>query len=301
MMIALFLYLMSTKLFPFCLAYLIYLAMDPAPEMGGRKAMWFRKLSVWTFMRDYFPVKLVKTHELDPAKNYVFGYHPHGIIGMGAWVNFATEANHFSEMFPGIDIHLLTLNTNYNVPLTRDILLSLGICSVSRRSCDNILTKGPGSSLMIVVGGAHEAVNARPHTNDLVIKKRLGFIKLALRTGSPLVPVFSFGENDLWDQLDNPKGSWLRKFQDIARKYTTVVPPALYGRGIFTYNMGILPYRRPVVSVVGKPIEVPKIDNPTVEQVKHYQKLYLDELMNVYDTYKDEYLPNRKKELFFEE
>jgi 2-acylglycerol O-acyltransferase 2 len=300
--LALFFYIITNpQLLPFALAYLIYMILDPAPEMGGRKQMWLRRLSLWTFMRDYFPIRLVKTAELDPSKNYVFGYHPHGIIGMGAWVNFATEANHFSEVFTGIDIHLLTLVTNFNMPLIRDLLISLGICSVSRRSCDNILTKAPGSSLMIVVGGAHEAVNAKPNTNDLVIKKRLGFIKLALRTGSPLVPVFSFGENDLWDQLDNSKGTLLRKFQDLARKYTAVVPPALYGRGVFTYNKGILPYRRQIVSVVGRAIEVPKIENPTADQLKHYQQLYLNELMHVYDTYKDEFLPNRKKELFFEE
>ena len=154
---------------------------------------------------------------------------------------------------------------------------------------------------MIVVGGANETVNARPGSNDLVIKKRLGFIKLALRTGSPLVPVFSFGENDLWDQLPNEKGSWIRWFQDVARTYTGMVPPAIHGRSIFTYNAGILPYRRPVVSVVGAPIDSPKIENPDIETIIHYQDKYVTELMRIYDTYKDEYLPHRTSELRFVE
>jgi 2-acylglycerol O-acyltransferase 2 len=154
---------------------------------------------------------------------------------------------------------------------------------------------------MIVVGGANEAILARPGINELVIKKRLGFIKLALRTGSPLVPVFSFGENDLWDQLPNPEGSKIRKFQDIFRKYTTMSPPALFGRGIFTYNFGFLPYRRSIISVVGKPIDVPILPNPTEEEIAFYQKQYLDELQRVYDKYKNEYLPDRKEELIFKE
>jgi Diacylglycerol acyltransferase len=54
---------------------------------------------------------------------------------------------------------------------------------------------------MIVVGGAAESLNAFPGTYNLVLKKRLGFIKLALRNGASLVPVLSFGENDLWDQV----------------------------------------------------------------------------------------------------
>lgn len=300
--ISLFIYLASFEnILPFALAYLIYMYLDPAPEMGGRKMMWLRRLPVWDLMRDFFPVKLIKTTDLEPHRNYVFGYHPHGIIGMGAWINFATEANQFSTIFTGIDIHLLTLTTNFNMPLTRDLLLCLGICSVSRKSCDNILTAGPGSSLMIVVGGAQEASNAHPNTNDLIIKKRLGFIKLALRNGAPLVPVFSFGENDLWAQLPNPEGSMLRKFQDFMRKTTSVVPPFLHGRGIFQYSYGVVPFRRPIVSVVGKPIDCPKIENPSLDDVKKYQKLYLDELQNIYDTYKDQHLPNRTKDLAFVE
>lgn len=154
---------------------------------------------------------------------------------------------------------------------------------------------------MIVVGGAHEASNAKPNENSLIIKKRLGFIRLAIRTGSSLVPVFSFGENDIWNQMDTSPGTWTRWFQDTARKYTGIVPPAIYGRGIFIYNYGILPYRRPITSVVGNPIDCPKIENPSAEQVKFYQDKYLEELKRIYDTHKDELLPNRTKDLFFEE
>jgi 2-acylglycerol O-acyltransferase 2 len=286
---------------PSALAYLIYVYLDPAPEMGGRKSMWFRELAFWRYVGNYFPVKLIKTTELDPSKNYVFGYHPHGIISMGAWVNFATEANHFSKMFIGIDLKLLTLSLNFKAPFVREVLLNLGICSVSRRSCDNILTSKPGNSIMIVVGGAKEAALARPGINELAVKSRLGFIKVALRTGSSLVPVFSFGENDLWEQAPNPKGSKLRKFQDTVRKFTSVSPTVVYGRGIFNYEVGILPFRRPVVSVVGNPIDVPKIIHPSTEELRFYQAKYLNELQRIYDCYKDEYLPDRKADLVFVE
>lgn len=56
---------------------------------------------------------------------------------------------------------------------------------------------GPGSSLTIVVGGAAESLSAHPGTADLTLKRRKGFIKLAIRQGADLVPVFSFGENDV--------------------------------------------------------------------------------------------------------
>ena len=35
-------------------------------------------------------MRLHKTADLDPKGNYMFGYHPHGIIGVGAFITFAT-------------------------------------------------------------------------------------------------------------------------------------------------------------------------------------------------------------------
>jgi 2-acylglycerol O-acyltransferase 2 len=83
------------------LAYIVYVLVDKTPEKGGNKIMWMRKLTWWKYMRDFFPVKLIKTVDLSPEKTYIFGYHPHGIIGLGAWVNFITDANDFSELFKG--------------------------------------------------------------------------------------------------------------------------------------------------------------------------------------------------------
>lgn len=75
--------------------------------------------------------------------------------------------------------------------------MSLGICSVSKPSCANILAKGPGNAITIVIGGAAESLSAHPGTADLTLKRRFGFVKIAIREGAALVPVFSFGENDV--------------------------------------------------------------------------------------------------------
>lgn len=130
------------------------------------------------------------------------------------------------------------------MPFYRDILLALGVCSVSKQSCSNILKSGPGSAITIVVGGAAESLSARPGTADLTLRKRCvlfspGALKIDVNVGcdmqigiyqardstwvrwnsffpssvmmhtfidswtsffifrADLVPVFSFGENDV--------------------------------------------------------------------------------------------------------
>jgi 2-acylglycerol O-acyltransferase 2 len=81
-----------------------------------------------------------------------------------------------------------------------------GVASVSKKSCANILAQGPGSAITIVVGGAAESLAAHPGTADLTLKKRYGFIKMAIRAGADLVPVFSFGENDVSGPRDAHMG-----------------------------------------------------------------------------------------------
>lgn len=102
---------------------------------------------------------------------------------MGALANFGTAATEFPTSFPGITPHLLTLASNFKIPVYRDILMAMGICSVSKGSCEKILRKGKGHAIVIVVGGATESLSAHPGTADLTLRRRLGFIKIAMRNG----------------------------------------------------------------------------------------------------------------------
>ncbi|CAD6588447.1 MAG: diacylglycerol O-acyltransferase 1 [Tremellales sp. Tagirdzhanova-0007] len=277
--------------------YLVWIQFDQAPERGGRSKDWARRSSVFRYFAEYYPCSIVKEADLPPDRPYLFGYHPHGIIGIGAFATFATEATKFSELFPGIKPHLLTLESNFKLPFYRDVLLLLGVCSVSKISCANILSLGPGNAIAIVVGGAAESLSAHPGTADLTLKKRFGFIKMAIRAGADLVPVFSFGENDIYDQLANSKGSMVYKLQKRFQQAFGFTLPLFYGRGIFNYNYGFMPFRHPIVSVVGSPIRVQKHPTPSDEMVQEFQQMYIDELLHIWDKYKDVYAAHRTKEL----
>lgn len=65
------------------------------------------------------------------------------------------------------------------------------------------------------------------------------------------MPVFSFGEIDVFRHMSNPPDSFLRKVQEKVRQITGISPIFPIGRGVFQYSFGILPLRAPI-TIVGK-------------------------------------------------
>ncbi|XP_053165821.1 2-acylglycerol O-acyltransferase 2 [Hemicordylus capensis] len=299
--ITIFIALLFTRFWLISALYALWVAIDwETPSRGGRRSHWMRNLVVWRYMKDYFPITLVKTAELDSTKNYIFGFHPHGILVAGAFLNFCTEATGFSKTFPGLTPHLMMLSIWFRVPFLRDYLMSGGLIPSDKETASYILRKpGGGNVLTIAVGGAREALDARPGAFTLMLKNRKGFIRLAIEHGTPLVPVFSFGENELFDQVENPRGSWLRWTQERLQKVMWISLPLFHARGVFQYSFGLLPYRRPIYTVVGRAIKVEKKHNPSEEEVDELHEKYVEELSKLFEEHKLKYNVPEDKHLSF--
>ena len=109
--IVVWLLLFLSSFWPIAILYALFVLLfdrDISSE-GGRRLSFVRNSCLWKYFCQYFPLNLVKTSHLDKSKNYLFGFHPHGIISAGAFGNFGTEGNDFSKLFPGIKPYLLTL------------------------------------------------------------------------------------------------------------------------------------------------------------------------------------------------
>ncbi|EPY50047.1 diacylglycerol O-acyltransferase Dga1 [Schizosaccharomyces cryophilus OY26] len=289
---------MFLPIWPILLVYIGWLVYDDAfTTSKDRQSSRLRGAAPYHWFCHYFPIRLHKTANLDPKKNYIFGYHPHGILSLGAFGGFATQGAGFSKLFPGINTSVLTLNSNFYVPVYRDYLLALNVKSVSKKSCVNILTRNPGDSVVIVIGGAQESLLSRPGQNNLVLKKRLGFVKLAFLTGSSLVPCFAFGESDIFEQVDNNPQTRIYRFQEIVKKVAGFTIPFFYGRGLLNKTFGLMPWRKPINIVVGEPIDLPKKSDPTSQELYEAQEEYIRRLEGIWNNYKDVFVPERVKEL----
>ncbi|XP_073943318.1 2-acylglycerol O-acyltransferase 2-A-like isoform X2 [Choristoneura fumiferana] len=278
--------------------YAVWMLRDiDTPSRGGRRFEFVRNWSWWRFYRDYFPLKLVKTADLDPSKNYLFACFPHGLVCAGAFGAFATNALDFYKIFPGMKCNMMTLGAHFLVPLFRDLILALGGCPASRESILYLLDakKNKGNCVTLIVGGAAEALDAHPGEYNVILSRRKGFVRIAMTSGAPLVPVFSFGEPDVFRPLNNPRDSLLRRFQEKFREWTGVSPIFPIGRGVFQYSYGLVPLRAPVTTVVGAPMEVQRNLDPTDAEVDAVHAQFTKRLVNLFESEKYKYLKDAEK------
>ncbi len=257
---------------------------------GGYSSNRLRNSRVWKHFCQYFPLQLIKTCDIDASRNYIFAMHPHGIMCLSGFGNFCTDGTGVSQLFPSLNFHVLMLKWLFFMPLTRELLMLAGGSSVSKDTFYEVLNGGlnkeKGQVCVVVVGGAEESLEARDDVYRLILKRRKGFIRMALKTGASLVPVISFGENDLFCQMENPTGSKLRAFQDRMKHWTSVGFPCWWGRGLSEKSFGWLAFRRPVYTVVGRPIEVAMCAEPGEAEVDELHAAYLKELERLFDEFK---------------
>jgi len=256
---------------------------------GGRKGFlvpWVRGFTLWRWYRDYFPIRLVKTSNLDPSRNYLICCHPHGILCFGASCCFGSESCDFSLKFPGVTPHLTTIEGNLWMPMFRELFLCVGTVSSSRKSLNHLLSRPGGAAPVLLLGGVPEMDNWKDDEVRLFLKKRRGFVKMALKHGACLVPTFSFGEAGLYRQ---PGPGPFRNFLLEIRKLIGIAPVIFFGRGWIQDTFGILPHRNPVTVVVGKPIQVDKIDDPSDEEIDEIHSMYMTDLKNLYKKYNPKY------------
>ncbi|XP_065225549.1 diacylglycerol O-acyltransferase 2-like [Planococcus citri] len=277
----------------FNVAYISWMIYDrETPHQGGRRIKWLRKIRFWRCRRDYFPCKLVKTAEIPPTTTYLFASFPHAFLVFGHSTNIMSDVNQFDEAFPELNLYQTSLNGNFYVPFMREFFLILGGCAVSPKCILHILNGPAGNVCGIIVGGRAEQKINTPCTNRVFLKNRKGFVKLALKTGSSLVPIYSFGETFAYQE---PTSNLYRRLREKLR--ASFDPEFFLFRGPCTlgYLFGILPYQQQITTVVGKPIPVPKVEEPTKELIDKYHEIFVQDFVQLFEKYRGKYDPEGEK------
>ncbi|GAB9469412.1 Diacylglycerol o-acyltransferase [Globisporangium polare] len=201
---------------------------------------------------------------------YIFGFHPHGIIILS---RIATYGGTWEAVFPNLITRALGASSIFGVPLARELCLWLGVVDASRSTADKVLKKD--YSICVYPGGVPEIFLVDPNSkvNTIVLKNRLGFVKLAIRHGAELVPTFVFGEKWFFNVWNPPKSviSFFRKVLKI---------PIIVFWGRFFWMPKRLPEGKKFGVVYGKPIATVQKDEPTPNS-----PLYCSKMRSILATY----------------
>ncbi len=155
-----------------------------------------------------------------------------------------------------------------DIPAVRQISLSFGTV---RSDYDNMkMSLKQGTSMLILPGGAREVQLARVNEMNLV-DGRKGFLRLAQDTGLPLVPIFCFGENEFFGNVEKESNSLVHKlFKSMKGGFQLPSMSAFKNWIVNTPNS-------PVNIFIGKPLMVGgerTLDELQKQWKKHINRFY---------------------------
>jgi len=217
-----------------------------------------------------------------PDRTYIFAIHPHGLFAWGNVICYCNNlglSNPLLQQFPFLDICMGVASVLLQVPIMRELCLGLGCREVSRKTMTRALREG--HSIALNVCGEAGALVAKPGFDNAVLENRMGFVRLALSTGSPLVPVYVFGLVDSYQTSP----TWLYPVQRFFHKNLRWALPVFYSEKFLW-----LPDQNKLDIVIGKPIEVPRPPTwgakPDPETTRKMHAKYIEALKNLFDKHK---------------
>ena len=250
-------------------------------ESGARRSPWFIQFMKTWFFDDavqYFNLRVVadrtmKNKLADPKNKYIFAFHPHGVFPATAMYaplteQWRDELGHNSKTL--VVGHAATIL--FNGPLIRDFIMALGARAVTRTGIESSLQEG--HSVVIVTGGQSEMILTEHSREEMhLVTHHFGFIKMAVKNKTPLVPMLSLAENNVLDLMH------LYRIQRVTLKLFGF-PAPLFPIGRWYLP---LPNRTPLTVVVGAPIyPEPGLSPEDAEGIERLAKRYFESVKQLF-------------------
>jgi len=217
-----------------------------------------------------FPV--VQTESL---KKGIYIFHPHGMFSLAHFFHVGSGLTKWPQRpIRGTAIYYL-----WSMPFGRELMDSFGSRFVASTYDAMVNVLEGGESLSVSLGGVREILHTEKGIMKLSISKKRGVFRMALATGTPLFPVLTYGENELFEIMHH---SYLDRLQEMALPYGIVFPIPTVNSCINWFSLLNAPLKNPVETVIGNAIEVEKVEEPSEKQIIELREKYIQELRTLY-------------------
>jgi len=137
----------------------------------------------------------------------------------------------------GIFLRSLGDKMHYKVPTWREFVTKYGAVVGSRENCDKLMEAR--QHLLVFPGGTREICKRKGEEYQLTWKNRLGFARMAIQNGYPIIPLASLGPDEAYtivydaaDMLNSPLGKWLKRTRLLPLlRQGEALPPLSRGLG----------------------------------------------------------------------
>ena len=248
---------------------------DGSHRRSGKPWPWFVNLSLHRFVLEWLPIQIRRTTVLNPDGLYVFACHPHGTLAFnrGA-VGFSIDTL-WNAAFPGVNFRVLTATAAFFVPFIREMWLWSYCVDASKATAVHVMSVEK-CSVFVYPGGEKEQLETVFGEHRVLLSHRKGFVRLALEQGASLVPVYAFGETNLYYHSQ----AFISFRRWLVQRFGVAIP-LLSGR------FGLMPFRERVTLVFGSPIAVDRISNPSADDIDALHKVYIDHLVKLFNDHKE--------------
>ena len=157
---------------------------------------------------------------------------------------------------------------------------AIGYIPAKSKDILNTLTKKE-ENIGVVLDGIAGMFQPSGTQETIYIQQRKGIVKIALRAGTPIIPVYGFGHTSLYSVIVDPFGI----LEYLSNTLQTSLTP-FFGR--WGWFLGP-PRRIPVAVVLGEPILCPQIADPTNADIEKYHQQMLQHFEKLFDQHKAAY------------
>jgi len=166
------------------------------------------------------------------------------------------------------------------IPLVGPLLAKIGYIPAKAPAILKTLTKNK-ENVGVILDGIAGMFHQSAAEETAYLNERKGIVKIALKAGVSIVPVYGFGHTSAYTVLVDPFGI----MEKLSNTLQASLTPFL---GRWGWLLGP-PRRVPLTVCLGNPVECPQTDDPTQEQIDKYHAQLLENYQQVFDTHKTAY------------